>query len=85
MAKSRIYAVRNRQTGAVRLVEAANHNTALRHVAKSTYFVATVSASELRRMQAEGVDVEDVGRGEQLELQEQPKPEALPAEPPAAA
>lgn len=56
-----IYAVRRKETGTIRLVEAPTNAAALRHVAGDEYAVTIPKPRELAELAGRGVTVEDYG------------------------
>lgn len=56
-----LYAVRNKASGNIRLVDALTNSAALRHVAGDEYSVTIPKAREVAKLVADGVKVEDYG------------------------
>lgn len=56
-----LYAVRNKASGNIRLVDADNQAQALRHVAGDEYAVTIPKSREVAKLVADGVKVEDYG------------------------
>lgn len=56
-----LYAVRNKASGNIRLVDADNQAQALRHVAGDEYAVTIPKSREVAQLVADGVKVEDYG------------------------
>lgn len=59
-----LYAVRNKATAAIRLVDAPTNAAALRHVAGDEFVVTTPKSREVAKLVADGVKVEDYGEGQ---------------------
>ena len=56
-----LYAVRNKASGNIRLVDALTNSAALRHVAGDEYAVTIPKSREVAKLVADGVKVEDYG------------------------
>lgn len=56
-----LYAVRNKATGKIRLVDAPTNSGALRHVAGDEFSVTIPKPREVAKLVADGVTVEDYG------------------------
>lgn len=56
-----LYAVRNKATGKIRLIDAPTNSAALRHVAGDEYAVTIPKPRELAELAGRGVMVEDYG------------------------
>ena len=56
-----LYAVRNKATDKIRLVDAPTNSAALRHVAGDEFAVTIPKPREVAKLVADGVKVEDYG------------------------
>jgi hypothetical protein len=65
-----LYSVRNKETGAIRLVDAQQNAQALRHVAEDVFEVLVAKPRQIAELVAKGVKLETYGETSQTELQE---------------
>lgn len=69
MAETRIYRIKNKADGKVRLVEATHPSNALRHVAQASFEVSVAKPADVVYAYEHGAKVEQV-KPEQLSLPE---------------
>lgn len=65
-----LYSVRNKETGAIRLVDAQQNAQALRHVAEDVFEVLVAKPRQIAELVAKGVSLETYGETGQPQLQE---------------
>lgn len=54
-----VYAIRHKETGAIRMIDAPNHAAALRHVSTDVFAVTRPSQRETAHLIKQGVELED--------------------------
>jgi hypothetical protein len=64
-----LYSVRNKETGAIRLVDAQQNAQALRHVAEDVFEVLVAKPRQIAELVGKGVKLETYGETGQPELQ----------------
>jgi hypothetical protein len=65
-----LYSIRNKETGAIRLVDAQQNAQALRHVAEDVFEVLVAKPRQIAELVSKGVVLETYGETSQTELQE---------------
>ena len=66
-----LYAVRNKTTGKIRLVDAPINSAALRHIAGDEFAVTIPKPREVAKLVADGVKVEDYGAEPEAQVAEE--------------